>query len=309
MQQDDTNAASAEYGNFGLRLVAFLVDRVIIAFICFTLAWLIAKLFSNDSRETVAYAFTMSFLLIFILGPIYYSVLESSAHQATWGKRWLGIKVVDLQGNRLTFMHALGRTLSAAITGLVPLAIGYLMAAFTKRKQAIHDMIASTLVVTAQSPQGVVPADGAKGGSNSGTVIAVILAVGFVLISVIGILAAIAIPQYQDYTVRAKLAGVMATAKSITPKVDQYFIDNQRLPTDIQALGVTLPSAESKHIQSIQINQRTGQIIARLTGLAGVEGKRLILTPSEVGKPDTVWRCHSEEIPAKMLPSACRQKE
>jgi uncharacterized RDD family membrane protein YckC len=72
--------------------------------------------------------------------------MESSSRQATVGKIALGIEVTDLEGNRLSFGRALGRNLAKIISALI-LYIGFIMAAFTKRKQALHDMIASALVV------------------------------------------------------------------------------------------------------------------------------------------------------------------
>jgi uncharacterized RDD family membrane protein YckC len=78
---------------------------------------------------------------------LYYAYLESGEKQATWGKQVLGIYVTDLSGNRVTFARASGRYFARLITGMIPLAIGYIMAGFTERKQALHDMIASCLVL------------------------------------------------------------------------------------------------------------------------------------------------------------------
>jgi uncharacterized RDD family membrane protein YckC len=55
--------------------------------------------------------------------------------------------VTDLQGRRITFARASGRFFAKIITGLIPLGIGYIMAGFTEKKQALHDMIASCLVL------------------------------------------------------------------------------------------------------------------------------------------------------------------
>jgi uncharacterized RDD family membrane protein YckC len=92
--------------------------------------------------------------LIFILIPVvivaswlYFALMESSARQATVGKIALGLYVTDLQGRRLSFGRATGRFFAKIITGLVPLFIGYIMAGFTARKQALHDMIAGCLVL------------------------------------------------------------------------------------------------------------------------------------------------------------------
>lgn len=86
-------------------------------------------------------------ILYSILGGwLYFAIQESSEHQATFGKRALGIIVVDEQGNRISFGRATGRFFAKWLSGVI-LYIGYIMAAFTARKQALHDLIASTLVI------------------------------------------------------------------------------------------------------------------------------------------------------------------
>lgn len=59
----------------------------------------------------------------------------------------LGLIVTDMQGRRVTFARASGRFFAKIITNLIPLWIGYIMAGFTEKKQALHDMIASCLVL------------------------------------------------------------------------------------------------------------------------------------------------------------------
>jgi uncharacterized RDD family membrane protein YckC len=77
---------------------------------------------------------------------IYEASMESSTKQATVGKMALGLKVTDLEGRRISFARATGRHFAKLISGII-LLIGYIMAGFTERKQALHDMIAGTLVV------------------------------------------------------------------------------------------------------------------------------------------------------------------
>jgi uncharacterized RDD family membrane protein YckC len=77
---------------------------------------------------------------------LYFPVLECSSLQATPGKLALGIKVTDMQGNRIGFGRALGRNLAKIISAII-LYIGFIMAGFTQKKQALHDMIAGCLVV------------------------------------------------------------------------------------------------------------------------------------------------------------------
>jgi uncharacterized RDD family membrane protein YckC len=73
--------------------------------------------------------------------------LESSKWQATVGKSVMNLRVTNLEGRRISFGHATGRFFAKIVSSLIPLAIGYIMAAFTERKQALHDLIAGTLVL------------------------------------------------------------------------------------------------------------------------------------------------------------------
>ena len=77
---------------------------------------------------------------------IYYAALESSSWHATLGKKILGLKVTDLTGNRITFARASGRFFGKILSGMI-LGIGFLMAGFTARKQALHDILAGCLVL------------------------------------------------------------------------------------------------------------------------------------------------------------------
>jgi len=86
-------------------------------------------------------------MIALLLQWLYYAYLESGEKQATWGKQALGIYVTDLTGNRITFGRASGRFFAKIVSGLIPLGIGFIMAGFTDRKQALHDMIASCLVL------------------------------------------------------------------------------------------------------------------------------------------------------------------
>lgn len=76
---------------------------------------------------------------------LYYSLLESSAKQATWGKQICGLKVTDLQGNRLTFGRAMGRA-AAKVFLSNACFLGYLAVFFTEKRQTLHDLVAGTLV-------------------------------------------------------------------------------------------------------------------------------------------------------------------
>jgi uncharacterized RDD family membrane protein YckC len=85
-------------------------------------------------------------LISLVLKWLYYALLESSAWQATLGKKALGLEVTDLEGHRIGFGRATGRFFGKIVSGFI-LWIGFIMAGFTEKKQALHDMMAGTLVI------------------------------------------------------------------------------------------------------------------------------------------------------------------
>lgn len=152
---------AARYAGFWLRFVAYLIDSLVVGVPLVLLCVLLVVLFGGFSaihgrspeELTAAIAGTAIagiFLLILVglAGTwLYFALMESSPRQATLGKAALSLRVVDLQLQRVTFGRATGRHFAKLISGLIPLGIGYIMAGFTQKKQAIHDMIASCLVI------------------------------------------------------------------------------------------------------------------------------------------------------------------
>lgn len=88
----------------------------------------------------------VTWLLGIAIGIAYYAGFHASGMQATPGKMAVGIKVVRPDGEGISFARGAGRYFAAMLSGLL-LCVGYLMAAFTARKQALHDMMTDTLVV------------------------------------------------------------------------------------------------------------------------------------------------------------------
>jgi uncharacterized RDD family membrane protein YckC len=82
----------------------------------------------------------------FLFGWLYYAIMESSSYQATIGKMAFGIMVTDLNGNRISFFKASNRYFAKVLSALL-LGFGFIIAGFTPKKQALHDIIAGCLVV------------------------------------------------------------------------------------------------------------------------------------------------------------------
>ncbi len=132
-----------QYAGFLRRLVAYIVDAVLLYSIFFVLALLLGD--SGMDPQTGAINPVLD-LLALLISWLYFALMESSARQATLGKMAIGIKVTDLEGNPIAFPQATGRFFGKILSTLL-LLIGYIMVAFTEKKQGLHDILAKTLVL------------------------------------------------------------------------------------------------------------------------------------------------------------------
>ena len=155
---DVTPQTQPRYAGFWRRCLALLIDLAIVLLGCFVIGFLMAVLLAIALLSTGSSApgsdptvSLVALLILFVLTWLYFAGLESSAWQATVGKRATRLLVTDRMGQRLSFGRATGRFYAKALSAL-PLLIGYLVAAFTPRKQALHDLIAGTLVVRRPRP-------------------------------------------------------------------------------------------------------------------------------------------------------------
>jgi uncharacterized RDD family membrane protein YckC len=139
------------YGGFWIRLMAYLIDGILLNVVFWILGLIggVQLIPADPARVDPAQLmaemgkFQIAALLVTWL---YFALMESSPRGATVGKMVCGLRVVDAQGNRISFGRATGRFFAKFVSAMI-LMIGYLMAAFTDRKRGLHDIIAGTLVV------------------------------------------------------------------------------------------------------------------------------------------------------------------
>jgi uncharacterized RDD family membrane protein YckC/Tfp pilus assembly major pilin PilA len=302
------------YAGFARRAIACVIDIVVILLLYD--AYLAVMKPANTDRFGPLAVFAF-------IAWIYHALMESSSWQATLGKRWLGIKVTSLSGERISFARATVRLFAQVLSQLC-FYVGYLIAGFTKRRQALHDLIAGTLVVRrAATPVEITLATPQARGSG---VLAVVL-VGIVAICVIGVLAAIAIPAYQDYTLRAQVTHGLnladpykaAVAKALVAGTDVMMINSgpggaigAGLPetgTYEDSVGVVTgnimirygqqanPHLQGRHLEIYMIQNTDGS-------LTWVCGK----SPPPAGQNESSFRAFQRltDVPDRYLPTICK---
>jgi uncharacterized RDD family membrane protein YckC len=144
--------AVVRYGGFWMRFVAAVIDGILVELVVLPVGAVVGAVIGLAGSAVDMPGIGIHMVSLIISGAvgvlaswIYEAAMESSSKQATVGKMALGLKVTDLEGRRISFARASGRHFAKYISGLT-LLIGYIMAGFTERKQALHDMIVGTLV-------------------------------------------------------------------------------------------------------------------------------------------------------------------
>jgi len=125
-----------QYSGFWARFVASFIDGIIVSLLGAGVYLLVRSPYPGG----------------ILVGILYSPFFESSGLQATPGKALLGMQVTDLQGQRITFKAAFIRYLMKFVSSAL-LLIGYVIQPFTEKRQALHDIVAKTLVVNGAVPK------------------------------------------------------------------------------------------------------------------------------------------------------------
>jgi type IV pilus assembly protein PilA len=124
-----------------------------------------------------------------------------------------------------------------------------------------------------------------------------------IVVAIIGILAAVALPAYQDYTTRAKVSEIVIAADKCKTSVAEYYqVKDQTLPADNAAAGCSNQSTQ--YVSSLTVANGVITVASAITQAPG----NLVLTPTPNGSDPSVlnWSCTASTINKKYLPANCR---
>jgi type IV pilus assembly protein PilA len=128
-----------------------------------------------------------------------------------------------------------------------------------------------------------------------------------IVVAIVGILAAVAIPAYQSYVIRSKVSEALAAMGACKTSIADYAANKGSLPTDITASGCT--NAATQYVSSVDVSEGVVTVtLASLGELGAASGATLTLTPAAISTnlSITAWTCAAGTIPAKYLPGSCR---
>lgn len=323
-------SAPALYAGFWRRVVAWVIDFVIVTVIaegCILLLgiWLLVSLALSGAGHGIAMTRLIDTSLqplVVVIVWLYYAVCESSSWQATIGKLALGLRVTDGYGERIDFGRASGRHFGKYVSALI-FGLGFLLAGWTVRKQALHDSMAGCCVVRRnelavlrhQSASFIasvapVPERGAIDGQRMRSpAVALLAIVGGCLLAVpaVAIIASFAFSAWHGYDVRAEVSqGVESTARS-RALVGEYIGERGTLPGSNADLGLPRPGAmQNRYVASIRVADGKVLVTYGNEASAVIRGRHVVLAPQ--GNAVMLrWQCSSPDIDTSYLPQQCRR--
>ena len=137
------------YAGFWWRLLAYIIDTLVRSAIFVPLGMIVVFGIAASGEDPNSPLLPVVNLglngVSIIAGWLYHAFMESSSWQGTIGKKVCGLRVTDMNGQRINFARATGRYFGMMLSGMICF-IGFLMVAFTEKKQGLHDILAGTLV-------------------------------------------------------------------------------------------------------------------------------------------------------------------
>jgi Tfp pilus assembly major pilin PilA len=229
-------------------------------------------------RRMYAYA-----LLVWLVLPIVFVIVaviiggisgDPGVYAGTYYLLWMvtGFVIIPMFANRLYYRHATNKIARAR-------------ALFNNEEDQLREVYRT----------------GGTGGAG------IIVAVIFGGIMLVGILAAIAVPAYQDYTIRAQVSEGLHLSGGAKAAVTEYMHNNREFPLDNNAAGL-MPANQiaGKYTGSVAVDE--GQIVVTYgnSAHAAIIGQTLYLVPDVSEYPNVSWTCVSQDLANKWLPAACR---
>lgn len=153
VQKDVPSVSDMQYAGFWSRFIAWVIDVAALCMLAFILAIIIPILIGPLIGLPADAAILASIIVFWVVVPwLYWALMERSSRQATLGKTIMGLTVTDMAGNRISFGRATKRYWAKVLSALMLLA-GFIMIAFTAKKQGLHDITAQCLVMAKKQPE------------------------------------------------------------------------------------------------------------------------------------------------------------
>lgn len=245
------------------------------------------------------------YLVLISAQVAYFTITQGGSKMASLGKRATDLVIVTRSGEPIGYVRAFARYVVLIVTGLF-FSLPLLVILFTRRHQGLHDLTCGTVVIDKRTfDRSRWDYETVAASPNSSGAAIIVIALLFFFMTFIGIAAAIAIPAYQDFLVRAKVSEALLKTNDVKARYVAYVKEHQAWPASIDDLKA--PSVV-KLAQNGEVSFQIADGHALMLTLHGdrmLDGKSLELLPIG-GEASFEWKCRVVDLPPKYAPSACR---
>ncbi len=126
-----------------------------------------------------------------------------------------------------------------------------------------------------------------------------------VLVAIIGILAAVAIPAYQDYVGKSQVMNAYQSGQNVTRAVEKYYYANAAVPASLEEIGLAAQPG-TPGVRRISVDPKSGDVSVQLQMSSGAGQGALHFTPTLDDNKRIVWECRGQDVRTALLPPACR---
>ena len=258
----------------GSRCMAFIFDAVLVTLLVFAVA-----------HSLIALQLQLPGWIFYIVAALYLGLLPATPLQATLGKRMVGLRICNSSGNRIGFLRSVVR-LVAFVPSIGIAGAGFVLAAFTPRRQALHDLAAGTFVVNrGATPEGIAQVPAPVSVMNR---IGLVLGYGLLAFGVHTLWVTLDGRHRHDEAI-----ALLTATYAYKAEVEKALRSGAPMPT---------PTAVPRQARAMSA-QPDGTIVIEVSDELA-PGARLTLRPETVPKGGYLWTCRTEGL--RYVPAACR---
>jgi len=290
-----TSSAVVAYAGLSARLMAAFLDLLVIGACVISGIIVLAVVMAYSGRDNIihnplALPLSFGFLACVCLG--YYLLMETGTQGTTFGQRCMNIRVLDTNFRQLTGTRSMA-LLIARLISLLTLNLGFLTRYFTRHKQALHDLVTRTIVLR-ESESRKIPV--------AATLLVLFYAV---MVPSFAMFATVGLPMYQQQILKVQIEHGIKRGKDAALAVARFYHNNGRVPS---SLGDIIRISPSPHVSAVEVNPQNGVITVAFSDKVrkAILNKHLQFTPALAADKNLIWKCHSDDIEARLLPVICR---
>lgn len=290
-----TSSAVVVYAGLRARLMAAFLDFMVIGTYIILGIIILIVVIGYSGRDNIIHNPAVLPLFsgfVAFVSLAYFMLMETGTRGTTFGQHCMNIRVLNSNFRPLTISRSMA-VLIARLASLLTLNLGFLARPFTRHKQALHDLATRTIVLRENESRKI-------------PVAATLLVLFYVvMVPSFAVFATIGMPVYLQHIQKVQIEHGITAGKNAALAVSRFYYNNGRVPP---SLDDVIKLASSAHVSTAEINPLNGIVTVTFSDKVrkAIVNKHLQFTPALAADKNLIWKCHSDDIEARLLPASCK---